>query len=107
MPYRAPELFDVKTGATLTESTDVWSLGCLLFCLAYHHSPFESPSGLDQGGSMALAVMNASWKFPSQDRGYSQNVRELVKGMLVLEPDKRPSIDQVVERTEAALARLS
>ncbi|KAJ1796304.1 Serine/threonine-protein kinase env7, partial [Coemansia sp. RSA 2399] len=35
MPYRAPELFDVQTGAELDERTDIWSLGCLLFALAY------------------------------------------------------------------------
>jgi serine/threonine kinase 16 len=24
MPYRAPELFDVKTGKTLDEKVDIW-----------------------------------------------------------------------------------
>lgn len=24
MPYRAPELFDVKTGCTLDEKVDIW-----------------------------------------------------------------------------------
>lgn len=24
MPYRAPELFDVKTGTTLDEKVDIW-----------------------------------------------------------------------------------
>jgi hypothetical protein len=24
MPYRAPELFDVKTGSTLDEKVDIW-----------------------------------------------------------------------------------
>jgi serine/threonine kinase 16 len=30
MPYRAPELFDVKTGTTLDEKVDIWvcPLGC-------------------------------------------------------------------------------
>ncbi|KAG1223053.1 hypothetical protein G6F68_020453 [Rhizopus microsporus] len=30
MPYRAPELFDVKTGTTLDEKVDIWSLGCTI-----------------------------------------------------------------------------
>lgn len=34
MPYRAPELFDVKVGVTLDERVDIWSLGCTLFALA-------------------------------------------------------------------------
>ena len=27
MPYRAPELFDVKTGKTLDEKVDIWVSG--------------------------------------------------------------------------------
>jgi serine/threonine kinase 16 len=41
MPYRAPELFDVKTGSVVDEKVDIWSLGCTLFCALYGHSPFE------------------------------------------------------------------
>lgn len=29
MPYRAPELFDVKTGALLDEKVDIWVRKCL------------------------------------------------------------------------------
>lgn len=31
MPYRAPELFEVKPQVELTESVDIWSLGCFLY----------------------------------------------------------------------------
>ena len=31
MPYRAPELFEVKSQVELTESVDIWSLGCFLY----------------------------------------------------------------------------
>ena len=35
MPYRAPELFDVKTGSIIDTKVDIWSLGCTLYaCLA-------------------------------------------------------------------------
>src|SRR5467141_3479925 len=32
MPYRAPELFDVKTGSIIDTKVDIWSLGCTLPC---------------------------------------------------------------------------
>jgi serine/threonine kinase 16 len=39
--YRAPELFDVASQALIDARTDVWSLGCLLYALAFGYSPFE------------------------------------------------------------------
>ncbi|KDO28533.1 NAK protein kinase [Saprolegnia parasitica CBS 223.65] len=41
MAYRAPELYDVATGAVLTSRTDVWAMGCLLYAMAFGYSPFE------------------------------------------------------------------
>ncbi|KAI9599778.1 hypothetical protein KEM48_002772 [Puccinia striiformis f. sp. tritici PST-130] len=49
MPYE-PLIFDVKTGEDLTEAVDIWSLGCVLYCLGYGHSPFETTDTVEQGG---------------------------------------------------------
>ncbi|KNE97649.1 NAK protein kinase [Puccinia striiformis f. sp. tritici PST-78] len=123
MPYRAPELFDVKTGEDLTEAVDIWSLGCVLYCLGYGHSPFETTDTVEQGGSMALAVMNGSWKFPNNSktapnsnsinpssnnnnkslRVYSDQFQELIKSMLVLDPKARPTIYDVIDSVQILL----
>lgn len=111
MAYRAPELFDVKTGVTLDEKVDIWvrchlqpecseisdartkqSLGCVLFALAYLHSPFENLQ-TEQGGSIAMAVMNARYKHPPSN--YSQNFRNLIDAMLKVDPKDRPDIHRV------------
>ncbi|KAG9315020.1 other/NAK protein kinase [Chiua virens] len=84
MAYRAPELFDVKTGITLDEKVDIWSLGCTLFAMAYSHSPFENTQTTEQGGSIAMAVLNAQYKHPSS--AYSQGLRDLIDSMLKANP---------------------
>ncbi|KPV73804.1 uncharacterized protein RHOBADRAFT_66670 [Rhodotorula graminis WP1] len=105
MPFRAPELFDVKTGTTLTEAVDIWSLGCTLYAMAYGTSPFETTQQSEHGGSIAMAAMGGRFSFPD-DGQYSESFRELVKAMIKVNPDDRPDISQVVAMTERALARL-
>lgn len=131
MPYRAPEvspgekphtwvtppsdtfqqLFDIKTDTHLSEAVDLWSLGCTLFCMMYSHSPFETPQIVEQGGSVAMAVMNGSWKFPDQraDGGgvYSEATKEIVRRCLVLKPEDRADIEEVLELTDKAIRAVS
>lgn len=87
MPYRAPELFDVKTGKTLDEKVDIWSLGCTLYAVAYGFSPFET-----DGASIAMAVMSGRYRHPG---GYSDRVTKLIDAMLVVDPEQRPDIQKV------------
>ncbi len=35
LAYRAPELFDVQSDCVIDTKTDVWSLGCTLYAMAY------------------------------------------------------------------------
>ncbi|KAE8225282.1 hypothetical protein CF319_g1957 [Tilletia indica] len=102
MPYRAPELFDVKTDTVLTEAVDIWSLGCTLYAMAYLHSPFETAQTVEQGGSLALAVLNGAFKFPTDDSRYSEGLKNIVRACLQLKPDERPDIDKLIESVEAA-----
>ncbi|OAX42189.1 protein kinase [Rhizopogon vinicolor AM-OR11-026] len=104
MAYRAPELFDVKTGVALDERVDIWSLGCTLFALAYSHSPFENTQTTEQGGSIAMAVLNAQYKHPNS--AYSQGLKDLIDSMLKVNPKDRPNIHQVIAMTDRVLQSL-
>ncbi|KAI8872238.1 kinase-like protein [Ramicandelaber brevisporus] len=100
MPYRAPELFDVKPEAVIDEAVDIWSLGCLLYALAFNDSPFERQQN-QQGGNIALAVLGAKYTVPSSARQhYSQELIDLIKFILNPDPAARPNIRQVLAQVQ-------
>ncbi|KAI8049805.1 kinase-like domain-containing protein [Gilbertella persicaria] len=105
IPYRAPELFDVQTGTTLDEKVDIWSLGCTVYAAAYGQNPFEA-SVNEMGGSLALAILNSNYKFPTdkeQDDPYSDEFKNFIRFLLVNDPKDRPDINQVIAKLESLL----
>ncbi|KAL7818146.1 kinase-like domain-containing protein [Trichoderma aethiopicum] len=68
MPYRAPELFDVRTGTVIDTKTDIWSLGCTLYACLVGKSPFELRSD-ETGGTLSLCVLGGDWRFPDEKPG--------------------------------------
>jgi len=105
MAYRAPELYDVKTETTLDEKVDIWSLGCTLFAMAYSNSPFENTQVTEQGGSIAMAVLNAQYKHPATS-AYSQGFKDLIDSTLKVDPQERPDIHRLIEMTDRVLQSL-
>ncbi|CAK4389400.1 unnamed protein product [Aphanomyces euteiches] len=106
-PYRAPELFEPQIGQTVNGQSDVWSLGCILYCMAFGSSPFESP----REGFLRGACMNGKVSFPPLEddevhfRGeaYSVDLCEFIKDMLHPDPADRPSLADVIEYTKELL----
>lgn len=96
LPYRAPELLDVSTGAAIDERIDIWSLGCLLYALLYGSSPFERAEA-ESGASVSLAISSGKYEFPNDD-DYSDEIKELIQFCIVVDPKKRPSIEQVMSK---------
>ncbi|KAG0934615.1 hypothetical protein G6F57_008679 [Rhizopus arrhizus] len=105
MSYRAPELYDIKTGSVLDEKVDIWSLGCTLFAAAYGQNPFEI-SANEMGGSMVLSILNGNYKFPSNDL-YSEEFKELIKCLLVVEPNERFDIYQTISKIKSMIGDIS
>ncbi|ANB15722.1 putative serine/threonine protein kinase ENV7 [Sugiyamaella lignohabitans] len=99
LPYRAPELFDVKTNSSVDERVDIWSLGCSIFALMYSASPFELQNS-ETGANLSMAIINGQYKFPTTPV-YSDKLKDLVKMCLTVSPTDRPTIDQVLEAAEA------
>ena len=120
MPYRAPELFDVKTGSVIDTKADIWSLGCTLYACLVGKSPFEARSE-ETGGSLSMCVLGGDWCFPdekasaSKGKGKSgqQNgdtgslisapVKDIVRKCLRIEPTERPDIDELIQLIKDAI----
>jgi len=127
MPYRAPELFDVKTGSVIDTKVDIWSLGCTLYACLVGKSPFEARSE-ETGGSLSMCVLGGDWRFPDEKTGaakgkgkagggaqtagasqassrenvpvISEPVKEVVRKCLQVEPADRPDIDELIKIIE-------
>lgn len=116
MPYRAPELFDVKTGSVIDTKVDIWSLGCTLYACLVGKSPFEARSE-ETGGSLSICVLGGDWRFPDEgpQRGkqkaaaeevISENVKEVVRRCLRVEPSERPDVDELIKLVEDVIEAL-
>ncbi|KAK8056671.1 hypothetical protein PG993_001898 [Apiospora rasikravindrae] len=125
MPYRAPELFEVNTGAVIDTKVDIWSLGCTLYACLVGKSPFEMRSD-ETGGSLSMCVLGGDWRFPdegprAQKKGkqtagapaapaedaISEPIREVVRKCLKVEPSERPDIDELIAMVEEVVDELS
>lgn len=128
MPYRAPELFDVKTGSIIDTKVDIWSLGCTLYACLVGKSPFEARSE-ETGGSLSMCVLGGDWRFPDEKStatkgkgkaGSSDNedtsknggaaisapVKELVRKCLQVEPSERPDIEELIQLIKDVIREL-
>ena len=123
MPYRAPELFDVKTGTVVDTKVDIWSFGCTLYTCLVGKSPFEARSE-ETGGSLSICVLSGDWRFPdegnatgkkdakstgppvSEAERVSEPVKEVVRRCLQVEPADRPDVDELITTLEDLVATL-
>ena len=84
--YIAPEILD-SHGHGL--EVDIWALGVILFTMLTGKPPFED----DSVESTYFNIRNNHYKFP--DIGLSKDIRDLISKMLVTDPSKRISIDEI------------
>lgn len=121
MPYRAPELFDVKTGTVIDTKVDIWSMGCTLYACLVGKSPFEARSD-ETGGSLSICVLSGDWRFPDEgakgktkaagpagaddDGSISEPIRDVVRKCLAVEPSERPDVEELIALVERVIDEL-
>ncbi|KAL4159111.1 hypothetical protein PRNP1_004882 [Phytophthora ramorum] len=108
--YSAPEMIS-GSGSTFgyDDKVDSWSLGTILYILLCGYHPFD-PEGERSDNEMVASIKACSFDF--DDDGWttiSDGAKDLVKHLLVLDPDDRFSMEQVLEHpwiTGSSLAAL-
>mmetsp|Transcript_21537 Transcript_21537/g.30804 ORF Transcript_21537/g.30804 Transcript_21537/m.30804 type:complete len:594 (+) Transcript_21537:62-1843(+) len=85
--FRAPEMVDLYMSKRLTQSTDVWALGCCLYSLAFLRDCFEEGSN--------LAILSRKYKIP-EDNPYGDGIVELIDRMLTVDYKERADMSEVI-----------
>lgn len=96
--YMAPEICLLQPGQAYNEAkADIWSLGVILYvmrCCAY---PFgHNGRGGERTDVVFARAMRRRWKNPGQlESKCSSSLQDLIKSMLSVEPDKRPTLTEI------------
>ena len=90
-PYHlSPEIVQ---GKPYSFKSDIWSLGVLLYQMLMLKMPFDANSL----PMLSLKIMKGNFA-PITNKCYSADIKSLVKSMLNVDPDKRPSAKDILSK---------
>jgi serine/threonine protein kinase len=86
--YMSPEQINE---ANYNEKTDIWSAGCVLYEMVALMPPFQATNHL------ALAKKIIKSEIERIPERYSEDLFHVIKWMLSKEPERRPSVEDLLE----------
>ena len=87
--YLSPELCLKKP---YNHKSDIWSLGCILYEMMYLKHAFEA----DSIGELVINILEGNFNM-NINAGFSDEVIKLVKSILIIDANKRPSVDDILK----------
>ena len=87
--YMAPEIVEKKS---YTLKADIWPIGVIMYELLLGELPFNG----NVDAVLEEKIKNVNYKFPD-DAIISNAAKDLIKQILVLNPEERPSLYQILE----------
>ena len=100
--YMSPELLNNNKGSGYGFSSDIYSLGCILYELAKLRPPFKEPGMTFK--ALCERVLQGDYE-PLPDV-FTDELRDLVDGMLCTNPDRRPDLDSIVATSRKMVRQL-
>ncbi|XP_066152770.1 MAP kinase-activated protein kinase 2 [Euwallacea fornicatus] len=95
--YVAPEVLGPEK---YDKSCDIWSLGVIMYILLCGFPPFYSNHGLAISPGMKKRIRTGQYTFPLPEwQNVSQAAKDLINGMLNIDPANRLTIDQVMNNS--------
>ena len=88
--YIAPELYNKKGGLKYSFKTDIWAFGVLMYSLFFKKTPFKK----EPKKKTDYNTQNIDVSFP-KDVYISKEAKDLLKKILVKDPDNRPKIETI------------
>ena len=86
--YMPPEV--LKNENIIPQEIDVFSLGVILFLLVAGKFPFEEPNRDDEFYKYIIEEnWEEYWKLVDSENNFSQDLKNLIQGMICYEPNKR------------------
>ncbi|KAK3796842.1 hypothetical protein RRG08_015004 [Elysia crispata] len=93
--YVAPEVLGPEK---YDKSCDMWSLGVIMYILLCGYPPFYSNHGAAISPGMKKRIRNGQYEFPNPEWSrVSPEAKDLIRGLLRTDPDKRVTITQVMQ----------
>lgn len=91
LQYMAPEIINK---GNYEKSADIWSLGCVLYEIMWRE-PLFSEGSYSEVIAKIVDFKSKNWiEFPSI---YSTELQEIVRSMLSIDPQARPSVQELME----------
>eukprot|EP00123_Amoebidium_parasiticum_P015218 comp22840_c0_seq1/m.35961 comp22840_c0_seq1/g.35961 ORF comp22840_c0_seq1/g.35961 comp22840_c0_seq1/m.35961 type:complete len:371 (-) comp22840_c0_seq1:248-1360(-) len=97
--YVAPEVLhaEQRKASRYDKSCDMWSLGVILYILLCGYPPFYSEGGAHISPGMKRRIRSGVYDFPEEEWGcISKSVKELIRRLLHINPEKRMTIDEMM-----------
>jgi serine/threonine protein kinase len=93
--YRAPEMVNLHLANELTDSVDIWALGCCLYGILFLKDCFQPEEKQN--------ILDGKYEIP-HGHLYSSDVLALLARLLNVDPDKRPDIHEVISCVDALVS---